>query len=570
MSSSAVPTYSCIQYWTGGGIGNISGNPLFVDISEDPNDRDLHLDPGSHCIDAGTNSPAGGLPATGMDGNPRPIDGNNDGIVIADMGAYEAYPSSEPVIWLSNHEFYFTADEGGADPNEQTLTITNIGGGTLNWTITEGCDWLTVSPASGSSTGEDNDITLSVDITGLSKGGYCQLVISDPLSVNNPQIVNIALVVDGIYVPQDLSSIQSAIDIVGNDDTIIVAPGTYYENISFIGKNIVLTSIDPTDPAVVAATIIDGGGSGSVVTFSGTETSACELTGFTITNGNAGYGGGYGGGIFGGSHPNYTHATITNCTITGNSADSYGGGLYDCYGVITNCTITGNTADWGGGGLAYCNGAITNCTITGNWASEYGGGLHYCDGAITNCTITGNYAGFRGGGLYNCSAAITSSIIWGNTAYSGDQLYGSSTPTYSCIQGSTFGGMGNISDDPLFVTWPLGDYYLSQTAAGQGADSPCVDAGSDTATNLGMDKYTTRTDKVADDGLVDMGYHYLDNIADLNDDGYVNLEDILLMALQWLDVPSEPSADIAPEPLDNFVDYQDFAVIGQNWQWPEQ
>ena len=55
---------------------------------------------------------------------------------------------------------------------------------------------------------------------------------------------------------------------------------------------------------------------------------------------------------------------------------------------------------------------------------------------------------------------------------------------------------------------PLGEYYLSCRAAGQTADSPCIDAGSDTAKSLGLDKSTTRTDHVPDAGTVDMGYHY--------------------------------------------------------------
>ena len=46
-------------------------------------------------------------------------------------------------------------------------------------------------------------------------------------------------------------------------------------------------------------------------------------------------------------------------------------------------------------------------------------------------------------------------------------------------------------------------------AAGQGSDSPAIDAGSDTAANLGLDTRTTRTDSVTDTGTVDLGYHYL-------------------------------------------------------------
>jgi len=61
-----------------------------------------------------------------------------------------------------------------------------------------------------------------------------------------------------------------------------------------------------------------------------------------------------------------------------------------------------------------------------------------------------------------------------------------------------------INRDPLF----LGDYLLSQIAAGQLVDSPSFDAGSDDANELGLHIYTTRTDSVPDANVVDMGYHH--------------------------------------------------------------
>ena len=44
-------------------------------------------------------------------------------------------------------------------------------------------------------------------------------------------------------------------------DTVLVSPGRYGENIHFAGKDIVLTGRDPHDASVVAATVIDAGGS---------------------------------------------------------------------------------------------------------------------------------------------------------------------------------------------------------------------------------------------------------------------------------------------------------------------
>ncbi|MHC4575502.1 MAG: hypothetical protein ACYS76_15485, partial [Planctomycetota bacterium] len=62
----------------------------------------------------------------------------------------------------------------------------------------------------------------------------------------------------------------------------------------------------------------------------------------------------------------------------------------------------------------------------------------------------------------------------------------------------------NIDEDPNFV----GGYYLDQPVFGRDGYSPCVDAGSDLASNLGMDTYNTRIDGVNDVNVVDMGYHY--------------------------------------------------------------
>ncbi|MDY6953928.1 MAG: hypothetical protein SWE60_20675, partial [Thermodesulfobacteriota bacterium] len=72
-------------------------------------------------------------------------------------------------------------------------------------------------------------------------------------------------------------------------------------------------------------------------------------------------------------------------------------------------------------------------------------------------------------------------------------------------------GDRDFSKDPLFVSLASeknGGYYLSQRPSGQDAKSPCVDAGSDAAASLGLDKKTSRTDKVEDAGTVDLGYHY--------------------------------------------------------------
>jgi hypothetical protein len=56
-----------------------------------------------------------------------------------------------------------------------------------------------------------------------------------------------------IHVPADQSTLQAAINAAQNGDTVLVAPGTYFENINFSGKAIRVTS-----SGGYALTIIDG------------------------------------------------------------------------------------------------------------------------------------------------------------------------------------------------------------------------------------------------------------------------------------------------------------------------
>mgnify|MGYP006285909649 CR=1 FL=1 len=87
----------------------------------------------------------------------------------------------DPVLSYSpgSHNFgrVCIEDEG---PDSTTFEIWNSGEGTLEYTLSETCGWVTsVTPISGTSDGEYDSIVVNIDTTGLSEGSYsCDIAIS--------------------------------------------------------------------------------------------------------------------------------------------------------------------------------------------------------------------------------------------------------------------------------------------------------------------------------------------------------------------------------------------------------
>jgi parallel beta-helix repeat protein len=146
-------------------------------------------------------------------------------------------------------------------------------------------------------------------------------------------------------------------------------------------------------------------------------------------------------------------------------AQSFGGGAYG--GSLTNCTLTGNTAYSGGGG-AY-DSTLNNCTLTSN--SAFGGGGAY-DSTLNNCTLTGNSVRgaylefFSSGAAFHCIA--NNCIGFGNMSY----RFGTLGPIYTCEDCYSPGHLAanNWTGDPLFVDQASGNLRLQ-------SNSPCINAG---------------------------------------------------------------------------------------------
>ena len=253
-------------------------------------------------------------------------------------------------------------------------------------------------------------------------------------------------------------AIQEAIDVADEGVCVIVRGGIYFENINLLGKNILLTGLDPDGSSANSYPVIDGAGAGPVVSFAGGEGPDCSLIGFVVTRGEG--------------EPT--------------------GGLY-CAGsspTVANCLVVGNRSTGPGGGAVYCadsNAVFVNCTISGNYGGEGGAGLYTADS----------------------NAVLVGSIVWANLP---NEIVVGSGPdpnlTY-CDIDAGWPGVGNIDADPLFALpgawvdlnhpdvvvgpaephtgWADGDYHLLSERGRyvpayslwtfDGASSPCIDSG---------------------------------------------------------------------------------------------
>jgi parallel beta-helix repeat protein len=317
----------------------------------------------------------------------------------------------------------FTVISGcnGVTPFSYTITATAGAGGSINPSgvigVSEGSNQtFTITPEEGYQISE-------ILVDGISVGTvstYTFFNVEQDHTIQANFVLNTdAYRVYNIDTEVGYDTIQEAIDKATSGQSLIVYPGTYYENIIFDDKNITVRSSEPLNPAIVASTIIDGG-SGSVVEFTGGDTSTLE--GFTIRDGDVEYGGGI--NVYTSSSP-----TINGNTITGNTA-IIGGGIYlssNSNSIITNNTITSNTANYGGGiYISKSNPTIQDNTITDNEVSSKGGGIYVdsCHPTITTIsgnTITDNMAtesSASGGGiyLYHSSPIINNNNIVDNVA----------------------------------------------------------------------------------------------------------------------------------------------------------
>lgn len=191
--------------------------------------------------------------------------GNPDSGQMA-SGAFSSAPQEMPIqggpgigAWppelkLNRTRLNFGVTLAGGFTGPQTFLVSNVGGGTLNWTASYSIfrqhagpppTWLRVSPMSG---GSGSRVTVSVDPTGLLAGTHNGCVtVSDPNAINSPAVVNVALTVHepgvdvpprgGFSTPFEASTVAGSVPVSGwaLDDTQIESVDIYRQN----GANLV-------------------------------------------------------------------------------------------------------------------------------------------------------------------------------------------------------------------------------------------------------------------------------------------------------------------------------------------
>jgi subtilisin family serine protease len=352
----------------------------------------------------------------------------------------------------------------------------------LNYQLHTGPVWMSINPISGLITGTPSEVdtglvTVSIEVTDDFAGSVTQSY--------NLHVIPTGTAVSGI-ISGILSEEQSPYIVQGNltvalGQSLIIEPGVQmrfngpyqlrvYGNLTARGnaeEPIIFTRHQPTANSRW----------GGIRFISAEDTSKlvyCNIEhGFSAGAADIGNGGAI--------HCESSHLLIRNSFISNNAA-KLGAGIYASNSAIfiNKTIILDNESTTSGSGLYLANtqAVVTNSLIVGNTSIGNGGGIYYSSNAtfrsrFANCVLYGNEANL-GDGIYISSGKMnfTNVILWDNNS---DDIYINNANdaiqniTWSNIE-SGWSGIGNISQDPLFVNPNNHDYHLQN-------ESPCINTG---------------------------------------------------------------------------------------------
>lgn len=299
-----------------------------------------------------------------------------------------------------------------------------------------------------------------------------------------------------IIVPDQYATITEALHSIGDyGDTVLVRSGVYPENVTTDSPGFRLIGESGPDSTVIVGGITTPHWDGHI---------DYSIRGFTVRGG---------GGIWISTGVLNGRVRVSQCIVDGNDkiADPGpgldGGGIYiqalafsgTPLVFVDSTVVRRNHGRRGGGIFLYGTHArITDCVVTDNSAEERGGGIYLLAGGrieVFRTTVAGNEVltaeGEPGAGIeymgtgpqarFTLSNAIVALNV-GGFGVSCASL--SNEPDVSCSDawGNEYGGYagncpdptgtnGNFSLDPLFCDLPAGDYRLA-------ASSPCAAANS--------------------------------------------------------------------------------------------
>ncbi len=412
--------YCCLNS-SASGVGNITGNPEFIDSSA----GDYRLKSSSPCINTGYDSYAA-----------QPYDIKHTARIVnndVDMGCYEFVPEYAP----SSPNHYVSLEGNNSYPYNSPLLSAH----TIQDAIEAAKSGDTIHVAEG-----------------FYPYGY-QIVrgMKNRVAANKP-----------VYIIAEESNPAKTI-ISGTPDYLTQTVGSNAFRCVYLtnGAELAGFTLQNGYTKNFGNLTYEQSGGGTFLD-SGGVISNCIITG-NVAEKNA-------GGAY-----CYLDGKIVKSKLTHNYSGSYGGGIRCAFGgMVDLCEISNNKCAERGGGIDMFGSKcyVRNCLITYNTSESKGGGI-YRDGkgVFENCTITANSASYRGGGVYLKNGGTNiNSIIYYNSAPDGfNNWYHDSSGghylhccTIPLLAGCTF--VYELTNKPDFVSMSGEDFHLMGI-------SPCINTG---------------------------------------------------------------------------------------------